>query len=491
MHIDRFMTAAVSSGSGKTLITCGLLELLKRRGLNIAAFKCGPDYIDPMFHTRVLGTKSRNLDPYFTGHDRTRMLLAKNSEGADLAVLEGVMGFYDGITPESSEGGASDLAGITETPVLLIVPARGMSRSVLAEIRGFLDFPGGDRIRGIILNRVPASFYPALKDMIVKETGIPVVGYVPVLDASMTLESRHLGLILPDEITELRKNISRIADLFERTMDVDKILSVASKAPDLPDAEISRTWSDTFSAASSAAGTPRLPEPSAEKGTHSAADPKGETVRIGIAEDEAFCFFYEDNLELLRRLGAELVPFSPVHDRNLPEDLDGLLLHGGYPELYASELSSNAEMRGAIRAAILAGLPVQAECGGFLYLFRELEDMEGRKYPMAGIFPGTAHYTGHLTRFGYVELQGKGLFGGDDVPVRAHEFHYYDADDPGNDLLAVKPSGKRSWRCAHVSDVLYAGFPHLYYYAEPRIAGWFVRRCRQFHSQTEDTACIH
>lgn len=469
MKIRRFMIAGISSGSGKTLITCGLLRLLQEKDIRPVSFKCGPDFIDPMFHTTVLGTKSRNLDPYLTDRGRTRMLMATRSSDADAAVLEGVMGFYDGISAGSSAGGSSDLAEITETPVLLVVPAHGMSRSVLALIRGFLHFPGGQMIRGIILNRVSASFYPVLKRMIEEETGIPVVGYVPVLDPSMTLESRHLGLVMPEEIPALQQKITNIAGLFSRTMDIGRILRIAGSAPDIPDAEIRREEERVQA------------EMKRQTGSETAAG-----LRIGLARDVAFCFFYEDNLELLRKCGAELVPFSPMSDGKLPEYLDGLLLHGGYPELHAAELSRNETMRHDIRCAAEGGMPVLAECGGFLYLHRTLVDRDEKPYPMAGFFPEKAYYTGHLTRFGYAELTGGKIFGRDVGPIRTHEFHYYDSENPGSMFLAVKPSGTRSWHCVRGSDTMYAGFPHLYYYANPGIASAFIDRCRRYHEETQE-----
>lgn len=472
MKINRFMIAAVSSGSGKTLITCGLLRLLQEQGMTPVSFKCGPDFIDPMFHTTVLGTKSRNLDPWFTDGGRTRMLMATRAEQADIAVLEGVMGFYDGISPDSSVGGSADLAEVTCTPVLLVVPAHGMSRSVLPLIHGFLSFPGGQMIRGIILNRVSASFFPTLKKMIETETGIPVVGYVPKLDASMTLESRHLGLVMPDEIPDLQKKLDQLAGLFHRTMDLKQILAIADSAPDIPDEEIQRE-EDRVRKISVCGAVQNQMEDTQYVSSNG-------LVRIGLARDEAFCFMYEDNLELLRQFGAELVPFSPMRDEKLPENLDGLLLHGGYPELHAEALSKNESMRRAIRDAITGGMPVQAECGGFLYLHRTLTDQKGQTYPLVGMFPEKAYDTGHLTRFGYVELREGRFFGRDVGPVRVHEFHYYESDNPGSAMLAVKPSGKRSWRCVRETDTMYAGFPHLYYYANPGVAAAFLDRCWQY-----------
>ncbi|MGN8738646.1 cobyrinate a,c-diamide synthase [Bilifractor sp. HCP3S3_D3] len=454
ISISRIMIAAPSSGSGKTLITCGLLNLLKKKGLKPASFKCGPDFIDPMFHTKVLGTRSRNLDTFFTDPDTTRGLLARNAKDADLAVLEGVMGYFDGMGIDSSRAGASDLASVTDTPVLLIVPAKGVSRSVLPLIRGFLDFQEKPCIRGLILNRVSAGLYPRMKEMIEREAGVPVVGYVPVVK-DCALESRHLGLLMPDEIASFQDRLDRLADVLDGTLDLEQILKIAGSAPALT-----------------------VREGNAEK--YSAVN--WGKVRIGLAKDEAFCFFYADNLDLLREMGAELVPFSPIHDACLPDNLDGLMLHGGYPELYGKELGENASMRESVRRAVTGGLPTLAECGGFLYLHRQLTDLEGNAWPMAGVFPESAYYTGRLTRFGYVTLTGGTMFGRDVGEIRSHEFHYYESEDPGSTFLARKPVGNRSWRCVRSTDTLYAGFPHLYFYANPGTAEAFIERCAEYHA---------
>lgn len=472
IKISRIMIAAPSSGSGKTLITCGLLNLLKKKGRKPASFKCGPDFIDPMFHSKVLGTKSRNLDTFFTDPDTTRSLLAKNAQDADLAVLEGVMGYFDGMGIDSSRAGASDLASVTDTPVLLIVPAKGVSRSVLPMIRGFLDFQEKPCIRGLILNRVSAGLYPRMKEMIEREIGIPVVGYVPVVK-DCALESRHLGLLMPDEIASFQDKLDRLAEILDQTMDIGKILKIAGSAPALSVHCPEETFrsGNPEAAGQDAAGT---------------AEPCGKAygagkLRIGLAKDEAFCFFYEDNLDLLREMGAELVPFSPMRDAGLPDGLDGLLLHGGYPELYGRELSENAPMRESVRSAVAGGLPTLAECGGFLYLHRTLTDPEGNVWPMAGVFPENAFYTGHLTRFGYLTLTGGTMFGRDVGEIRSHEFHYYESENPGDTFLAKKPAGNRSWRCVRSTDTMYAGFPHLYFYANPEVAAAFMKRCAEYH----------
>ncbi|MCQ2509870.1 MAG: cobyrinate a,c-diamide synthase [Lachnospiraceae bacterium] len=458
MKLDRIMIAAPASGSGKTLITCGLLGLLKRKGFNVGSFKCGPDFIDPMFHTKVIGTKSRNLDTFFTDHETTRSLLAKNAADCDIAVMEGVMGYFDGMGLNDSRAGASDLAQVTDTPVLLIVNAKGCSRSILPAIKGFLDFQEKPCIKGIILNRVSAMLYPRMKEMIESELDIKVVGYVPVLKDCI-LESRHLGLMMPDEISELHEKLDQLSSELEKSLDLDAILALAKAAPELPPP------SPVFGQ------NPAKEEEIAFRDTVRNAG-----IRIGLARDEAFCFFYEDNLTLLREMGAELVEFSPIHDEKIPDNLDALLFHGGYPELYTKQLSENASMRASVKAALDAGMICMAECGGFLYLHETLEDTEGNPYPMVGAVEGRAFYTGRLQRFGYITLKEGKVFGQEIGDIRSHEFHYFDSEHNGEAFLAQKPAAKRSWRCVNSGDTLFCGFPHLYYYANQELPKAFLKR---------------
>lgn len=448
----RILIGATGSGAGKTMITCGIMAALKERGLKISAFKCGPDYIDPMFHAKVLGLPSRNLDTFFTGRGTTRALLASRAEDSDYAVIEGVMGFYDGIGLDSSKAGAWDLARVTETPALLVVPAKGMGRSLIPMIRGFLKFKRNSMIRGILLNRISEGLYPRMKAQIEQELGIPVVGFLPPLP-DCALESRHLGLQQPGEIRDLKKKIRAIRREVERCVDLDAVLAIAETAPEIEE---------------------RLPEP--EKTA-------GKRLRIGVARDEAFTFFYEENLDMLKRLGAKLVFFSPMKDQEMPKDLDGLILVGGYPEIYAEALSANREMRTGIAAAVEGGLPTIAECGGFLYLHAQLADLSGKYWPMAGVFAGKAWHTGRLQRFGYIHLREGRAFGQKTGAVRSHEFHYYESEDPGTDFLAEKPAGNRSWRCYHSTDTLLAGFPHLYFPAGPGVPAAFLAACGKYREK--------
>lgn len=460
MSTPSFMIAAGSSGTGKTMITCGLLQILKKRGYRTVSFKCGPDYIDPMFHTRVLGTKSRNLDTFFTGENGTRDLFEKNSAGYDAAVLEGVMGYYDGLGGISTRASAYDVARVTDTGVILLVNCRGMSVSLAAQIRGFLDYRPDSRIRGVILNRISPMMYGRMKKLIEQELHIQVYGYVPELDDCL-LESRHLGLVMPDEIPALREKIEQLGERLEETLDVDSLIKdfYIQKKP----------ISSVEQEGAGDAVTMHQPQKA-----------KKPTIRLGLAKDEAFCFFYEDNLTLLREMGAELIEFSPVHDEVLPEAIQGLLLYGGYPELYAGELSQNESMRRHIRTALGQGMPCMAECGGFLYLQESLEDMGGRVWPMAGYLKGKSHKTDRLSRFGYITLTGGRVFGKEAGPIPAHEFHYYDSGDCGASFTAQKPLSDRNWPCMHSTGHLLAGYPHLHYYGNPKVAEYFMDACRAY-----------
>lgn len=452
----RILLTAPSSGSGKTLITCGLLHALKNRGKKVISFKCGPDYIDPMFHSMILGTKSRNLDTFFADEDTVRYLFEKNSNGYDLAVLEGVMGYYDGLGGISTRSSAYEVAQVTDTPVILCVDGKGSSVSLVALIKGFLEYKGDSRIRGVLLNRVSGMLYPRLKEMIERQLPVRVVGYVPYVP-DCVLESRHLGLVTPDEITDLKERVEKLAEILEISIEWDVLDEIAGS---------NRTISERD-----------MQENVLVRKVTGQDKP---SVTIGVARDEAFCFFYEDNLQLLQELGAKLLYFSPLHDKKLPEYVDGLMFHGGYPELYAEALSKNTEMLDSVREALQNGVPCMAECGGFMYLHEQMEDMNHRPWTMAGIIPGYVKKTERLGRFGYITLEGGKVFGKDVGTFPAHEFHYFDSDCCGEDFLAKKPVGNRSWHCIHSTDTLFAGFPHLYFYGNPEIAQAFVGACIKY-----------
>ncbi len=454
--MPRILLAAPASHSGKTTVTCALLQAYQNRGLSLMACKTGPDYIDPMFHTRIIGVKSRNLDPFFFSQEQLCTLLARNVQGCDLTVIEGVMGFYDGIAM-TDRASTWHLAQATRTPVLLVVDGRGSALSLAALVEGFRSFRPDSQIGGVILNRISAHLYPSLAHAITEGTGLPVYGYLPTLP-QCAIESRHLGLLTAGEITDLHTRLHRLAEAAEQTLDLDGILALAQTAPALP--------------ANSRA---------AEPVTNS-------RPRIAVAQDAAFCFYYQDALDLLTELGAELVPFSPLKDSILPEDISGLYLGGGYPELYASPLSQNRTMLASIRNAIEGGLPTLAECGGFLYLHSTLEDGEGKSYPMAGILPHGAYRTERLGRFGYITLTAEedSLLFQKGWQLPAHEFHYWQSENPGEALAAQKPLSPRNWRAGICTPTLYAGFPHMHLCAAPQVAERYIHACATYQQNQEN-----
>ena len=450
LRIPRIMIAAPASGSGKTLFTCALLRLLERKGIRAAAFKCGPDFIDPMFHKKVLGTPSRNLDLYMAGEEGVRRSFAAGCAGAEIAVIEGVMGYFDGTGASGMEGSSYELATVLQTPVLLTADVRGMSRSAAAMIKGFTDYGEQKMICGAFLNRTSAVTAERIEGWLAKEAGIPVLGFFPA-DDELRLESRHLGLVEPEEIPDLQQKIDHAADILEVTLNLEALFMAAGGAPAL------------------------------QVETGNPEEREGSSVTVAVAQDEAFSFYYEDNLELLQELGAKIVYFSPLHNRELPE-ADGLLIGGGYPELKAGELAANTGILASIRRAADSGMPILAECGGFQYLQEELVDKEGTAHRMCGVLKGSSRMTDKLVRFGYVEVSGEGLYFGTGRTIRGHEFHYSDSTENGSACKAVKPGGK-SWDCMVVQGRIAAGYPHLYYRSCPAFAESFVIECGKFREE--------
>ena len=455
------MLCAPGSGSGKTLITCALIRVLIRKGFAPASFKCGPDYIDPMFHKTVLGIPSRNLDLFLAGKEGVLRSLAKGMDGRNFGVLEGVMGFFDGMSAGSTEGSSYEISCVTDTPAILVVNTKGMSNSVIPLVKGFCEYGEQRQIKGIILNNISPSIAGEISKKILEETGVQVIGTLPVMkDAG--LQSRHLGLVLPGEIEDLLEIIDKVADELEKTLDFDKLLEIAESASNLGNVVEEKSAENVRDLCASQ-GTETSDCSNVETRQ---ANPEGaaSNVRIGVALDEAFCFYYQDNLELLEELGAQLQFFSPIHDDKIPE-VDRLIFGGGYPELYAKELSQNQTMLQSIREAAESGMPILAECGGFLYLLESIKTPEGEEFEMAGVLLGKAQMRDKLYHFGYVNVtnnnDNKYLLDGEEI--KGHEFHYYEASEEGDVCNMTKPSGKRSWLGCRTYKNVFAGFAHLYY----------------------------
>ena len=460
--MKRLMIAAPKSGAGKTLVTCGLLKALSRRGFHPAAFKCGPDFIDPMFHRKVLGIPGANLDSFFLDAPGIRNLFAETCRdgNADFALIEGVMGYYDGVNGKdgfSLTASSYDIARITDTPVILLLDGKGSSLSLAAEVRGFQNFRPDSRIAGVILNRTKPMTAKWIGREMERYCGIPVLGSLPE-NPAFSLKSRHLGLVLPEEVPDLLIKIGRLAEEMEETMDIDALISTAREG-----------------------SLPREEQPAMKNSgmqNSEMQNPAGERpLRIAVARDEAFSFYYPENLKLLKKCGAQLIPFSPLHDRALPGDIGGFLLGGGYPELYTEKIAENDSMRMSIRLAVSAGMPYIAECGGFLALHAQLEGADGVFRKGFGIFPGKAWKTSRLGRFGYARFATKS---GEEL--RGHEFHYWESDDPGADWQAEKPSG-RTWKAVHDNGRgQIAGFPHLYWLSDPKWIQDWLSVCDKFRN---------
>lgn len=433
------LIAGTGSGCGKTTMTCAILRSLRDRGYDVASFKCGPDYIDPMFHREIIGAQGANIDLFFCGEAQARALFA--GRAGELNVLEGVMGYYDGLSMDSPQASAWHVARTLSAPAILVVNVRGMALSAAAAVKGYLALCQPSGIAGVLLNHASEATFPGYKAAIERECGVKVYGYLPPLQ-ECALASRHLGLVTAGEVANLQEKMRLLAAQAEKSLDLDGLVLLMQAQPPL---EVQTPSVDRIGSA-----------------------------RVAVALDTAFCFYYPESLELLEQLGAQLIYFSPIRDAHLPE-CDGLILGGGYPELHAQALSANASMRACVRDAVRSGLPTIAECGGFMYLTDQIGGQA-----MVGAIHARCSDRNQLTRFGYATLtaQRDSLLLAAGESVHVHEFHHWDADDPGADMVAEKPSGRR-WRCVHATETLYAGFPHLYLPAYPRVAERFIRKCME------------
>jgi cobyrinic acid a,c-diamide synthase len=434
------MIAGTNSGCGKTTVTCAVLAALKNRGLNPVAFKCGPDYIDPMFHRAVTGVAAYNLDPFFLDGGGLRAHIAAHAGEVD--VIEGALGFYDGIAA-TSEASAYTVAHETQTPVVLVVSAKGAGASLGAMIEGFARHRTDNQIKGVIFIGANESRRADLAK-IAEAAGTRMLGTMP-RNPEWAMPSRHLGLLTVDEISGLKGILAELGRQAEESIDIDGLLELACRGELCSPAKKSRPT----------------------------AGERGSPLRLAIAKDGAFCFMYEENLELLRELGCEPVFFSPIRDKALPPNISGLYLGGGYPELYADALAENGSMRENVKRAIDGGLPTVAEGGGFLYLHD------------CGVIEGKTRKTESLRCFGYITLTANrdNLLCKAGERIRAHEFHYCESENPGGAFMAKKAGRELSYPCIHATDTLYAGFPQLYLPANPAFAQHFAERMTQYEAR--------
>lgn len=421
-----FIIAGVSSGIGKTTVSMGLMSLFE----NVSPFKVGPDYIDPGFHQFVTGNKSYNLDLFMMGEDGVKYSFAKHHK--NISIVEGVMGLYDGVDHSLDNNSTAHISRILGLPVILVVDGGGKGTSIAAQVLGYKTFDSRVNIAGVIVNRVGEAMYNYYKEAIEKYTGIECIGYLPE-DKTLEVGSRHLGLLQAGEIDNLKEKKNRLKDILKRTINVERLLEIA---------EIGEI----------------------EKIKNPFEDLKGKYwgARVGIAKDKAFSFYYNDNLELMEELGIELVPFSPLSDKKVP-DVDLLYFGGGYPENYAKELSENHEMLDSIRKYHKEGGKIYGECGGFMYLTSGIKLLNEEFFPMCDILKCRVEMRDRLdiSRFGYITI-----YEVDSEIGKGHEFHYskiYRVDQESREYRAVKPNGKE-WACLFRDKNCRAGYPHIHFF---------------------------
>jgi cobyrinic acid a,c-diamide synthase len=460
-----FLVGGTHSGCGKTTISLALMAAFKARGLRVQPFKVGPDFIDPGFHTQITGLASRNLDGWMLGKDYSETLFRRLLDGADMAIIEGVMGLFDGYDGITESGSSAEMAKWLGLPVVLVVDARSMARSAAALVYGFRHFDPGLNFAGIIFNQIGGEGHlEYLKEaMSASLPDIPVLGGIPREDP-IRIPERHLGLVTADEITIELVWEKKLADLVERYVDLDAILKQAA----IDFARDGQSSVETAFAVES-------------------------TVPIGVARDAAFCFYYQDNFELLRRAGAELHFFAPVAGESFPEDVAGLYLGGGYPELYAENLSSQNDFLPAIRRAVSRGMPVYAECGGLMVLSRFIETLDGKRHSMAGVLPFGTRMLPRRKALGYTEvvLRDRCLLGGKDRVIRGHEFHYSEIVEAEADPSLTHAYTIRGRKYGNDRPEGYAvgsalaSYVHLHWGSAPQAAASFVQRCRDYRAGAE------
>jgi len=442
--------AGVASGVGKTTVTLGLLEAFRRRGLIVQGFKVGPDFIDPGFHEIVTGRGSYNLDGWMCGRDHVLATVARRAADADLALVEGMMGCFDGVDATSDQGSTAEVAKWLDAPVVLVIDAQAQARSAAAVALGFEQFDQHMKIAAVIVNRVAGDAHArSIRDAVAARCRVRVIGAL-THDEQITLAERHLGLVTAAEDGLTEEKRARLAEAIERGVDLDGLLELAAPLPR------STTGPDP-------ATRPRPP------------------VRIGVAHDAAFCFYYRDNLELLMAAGAELIYWSPLSDGHLPP-VDGLYLGGGYPELYGPELAANQAMRDSVRAFAKTGRPVYAECGGLMYLAEALEDLEGAGHPMVGLLPATVRMRPRRLSLSYTEvtLREATPLGPPGTTARGHEFHVSTLDPVPASVLRAYGLCRRGGTDGDEGYLMgnaLLSYVHLHFGSNPELAVNFVRAC--------------
>jgi len=457
--IKGVVIAGTKSGSGKTTLSLGIMAALVKRGFGVAPFKVGPDFIDPGHHGRITGMASRNLDGWMLSKDYNLESFERNTKDSDIAVVEGVMGLYDGYDGKSEAGSTAQMAKWLGLPVILVVDAKSMARSAAAVIMGFERFDPGLSFAGVIFNNLGSQRHlQYLIDAVGENVGIPCLGGL-VIDEKIAIPERHLGLVTQEDHALGREIIDLLADIVEKSIDLDFLVK------NLPKINVSN----------------RL-EPLSRNAME-------KTVRIAVARDNAFCFYYQDNFELLEGQGAELAFFSPIAGHDLPPDIDGLYIGGGYPELFGDKLAKNSKLRDRIKKKSNDGMPIYGECGGFMYLCEALLDQHGNRYPMAGCFPFTTRMFSQLKALGYREitLTRDTVIGNQGMIVRGHEFHY-------SELTTNTPDVQNAYRISDRSGLdkppdgyrvkrTLGSYNHLHFGSQPEAAKHFVENCLTYQHQ--------
>ncbi|HEU4965795.1 MAG TPA: cobyrinate a,c-diamide synthase [Bacilli bacterium] len=461
----RLVIGGTNSGVGKTTFTLGLMAALRKRGLRVQGFKVGPDYIDPTYHSAVTGRVSRNLDTWMASADVMREVFLRGSADADVSIIEGVMGLYDGQDPLSDRGSTAEVAQLLGAPTILILNISALARSAAAIVKGFMTLSAGVPIAGVICNQAGSQGHIELvRKAVEQECGVPVLGGFVQVDG-IEMPERHLGLIPAVERGDLQPLFERLAEEVEAALDLERLLEIAKSAPELPASETSLFAKGEVGRASSA------------------------SVRIAVARDAAFNFYYRENLELLEQLGAELVFFSPLTGEKVPEDACGLYIGGGFPEEFAKALSRQADVREDLRARIADGLPTVAECGGYMYLAESITDRHGQRYEMVGVVPGQVRMQERLVALGYREVvaaegaEHEHFLLKRGETARGHEFHYSTMESAG-ELASAAAYRSRGYFGEMVDgyrlENLVAGYTHLYFPSQPEVPRRFVEKARQY-----------
>jgi len=455
MKIPRIIIAGTHSGVGKTTITSGLMQLLSNFGYKVQGFKVGPDYIDPSYHTLATNRLSRNLDAWMLDEKKLLELMLKNCHTADLAVIEGVMGLYDGFSANPQIGSTAHIAKLTKTPVILILDTKSMGHSAAAVVYGFKHLDPEVNLAGVILNKVASQRHLEILTQAMESLNVPILGHV-FRTNDLKMPERHLGLIPALEKDGPQAHLQKLADKLNQLIDIEKIIKIAHKAP-----QINGDMNIIFN--------------SKDKGIFSGQ-------KIGYAFDKAFTFYYRDSLDLLEHLGAELIPFSPLYDTTLPPGLSGLFIGGGFPELFLNELSSNNNILNSIRNANSSGMPIYAECGGFMYLTQRIMDFSGESFEMAGLIPGSCQMTNKLAGMGYREgeLVNDSILGCKKTLVRGHEFHYSTFQPMESKTVSKAYCFTNGNYEGYLNGNLLASYLHIHFAGNPNLAKNFLTSCSQF-----------